>query len=281
MEALKLIFGTYQRELVALVLTLPRLYAFFATSQLLSPTAVPRLARSGAILMLAVPLVPVVAVDASSFDRSIGSLGLYVAKEFVLGGLLGYLLGWLFWAMQSAGALIDNQRGAAIASSIDPLQGHESSPLGNLFSQAFLTYFFTTGSVLALIGILYRSYVIWPVSRLIPVISNSFPKLILGVFDNSMRLMFVIAGPVVIVMFIAEFALAMVSRFAPQIQVFILAMPIKSLLAIFMLIFYFATLLPFTVKQDSQFAAYVDRLYSDLRAGAAISLPSHQQREIP
>jgi type III secretion protein T len=73
----------------------------------------------------------------------------------------------------------------------------------------------------------------------------------------------------------------MVSRFAPQIQVFILAMPIKSLLAIFMLIFYFATLLPFTVKQDSQFAAYVDRLYSDLRAGAAISLPSHQQREIP
>jgi hypothetical protein len=28
MEALKLIFGTYQRELVALVLTLPRLYAF-------------------------------------------------------------------------------------------------------------------------------------------------------------------------------------------------------------------------------------------------------------
>ena len=38
-------------------------------------------------------------------------------------------------------------------------------------------------------------------------------------------------------MFLAEFALAMVSRFAPQIQVFILAMPIKSILAIFVLIF--------------------------------------------
>ena len=32
-------------------------------------------------------------------------------------------------------------------------------------------------------------------------------------------------------MFLAEFALAMISRFAPQIQVFILAMPIKSALA--------------------------------------------------
>jgi type III secretion protein T len=281
MEALKSIFHVYHLEITALVMTLPRLYAFFAVSQLLSPTAVPRLARNGAILMLALPLLPVNMPHATAFNLSVASFGLHLAKEFVLGGLLGYLLGWLFWSVQSAGALIDNQRGAAIASSIDPLQGHESSPLGNLFSQALLTYFFTTGSVLALIGILYRSYVIWPISALVPVISESFPALMLGVFDNSMRLMFVIAGPIVIVMFIAEFALAMVSRFAPQIQVFILAMPIKSLLAIFMLIFYFATLLPFAVKQDGQIAAYVDRLYSNLREGEAIELPPHQPREIP
>ena len=49
--------------------------------------------------------------------------------------------------MPAAGALIDNQRGAAIAESLDPLQGHQSSPLGNLFSIGITTYLFLTGGI--------------------------------------------------------------------------------------------------------------------------------------
>src|SRR5262249_1872954 len=213
--------------------------------------------------------------------RSVASYALYSAKEALIGFLLGYLLGWLFWAVQSAGALIDNQRGAAIASSIDPLQGHESSPLGNLFSQVFMTYFFTTGGVLFILKIVYRSFVVWPPSRLVPIISSSFPAFMLEVFDSSMRLIFVIGAPIVTVMFVAEFALAIVSRFAPQLQVVLLAMPIKSLLAVFILIFYFATLLPFAARQETAFYAYVERLYKDLRFGSMIDYPPPQRREMP
>ena len=53
-----------------------------------------------------------------------------------------------------------------------------------------------------------------------------------------------LAAPVVIAMFLAEFSLAVISRFAPQIQVFVLAMPIKSIIAMFILVFYFGVLLP-------------------------------------
>jgi type III secretion protein T len=42
----------------------------------------------------------------------------------------------------------------------------------------------------------------------------------------------------IVAMFLAEFALALVSRFAPQLQVFFLAMPIKSGLSILLLIYY-------------------------------------------
>ena len=49
MEELKRTLGFFDQQLLSLMLTMPRLYAFFSASQLLGPTAVPRLARTGLI----------------------------------------------------------------------------------------------------------------------------------------------------------------------------------------------------------------------------------------
>jgi type III secretion protein T len=244
MDTLRFFFQLFDREILAILLTLPRLHAFFTTSQLLAATAVPRLARTGAILALSFPVIPINYTAVDAFDRSVGSLALLFAKEYLIGFLLGYVVGWVFWTVQAAGGLVDNQRGAAIASSIDPLQGHESSPLGNLFSQVFLTYVFVVGAALPIIGIVYQSYAVWPAARLLPGFTEAFPAAFLALFDQAMRFAFILAAPLVVIMFAAEFALALVSRFAPQIQVFILAMPIKSALVVFILIFYFAVLIP-------------------------------------
>jgi type III secretion protein T len=270
MEGIKLISEVLDTWFVALLLTWPRIHAFLATSQLFAPTSVPRLARTVVIFVLTLPILPVNEAYARVFERTVGNYALHFAKEYVIGFLLGYLVGWIFWVVQSAGALIDNQRGAAIASSIDPLQGHETSPLGNLFSQTFLTYVFVTGAVLPIFGLLYQSYGAWPSDRAIPLISDAFPVSVLQLFDYAMRLTFVLAAPIVAIMFMAEFALAIVSRFAPQVQVFILAMPIKSALAIFILIFYMALLMPYAMKQLNLAPGYADSLYRMLRVGERI-----------
>lgn len=258
-ELARLYFGFFDEEVVALLLTLPRLYAFLAMSQLLPAQAVPRLPRTAAVLSLAVVAVPINLAYVPLFDWTMTSFALLFLKEFAIGFVLGYVVGWIFWAVQSAGAFIDNQRGAAIAASIDPLQGHETSPLGILFSQAFLTYVFVTGAFLPIIGLLYASYLVWPATLGIPVLTPEFPELALQVADHALRIMVIIAAPVVAVMFLAEFALAMVSRFAPQVQVFILAMPIKSALAILILIFYFSRLLPYATGELAVFEPFIDR----------------------
>ena len=54
------------------------------------------------------------------------------------------------------------------------------------------------------------------------------PIFYLEMFDRLMRMVIVLSAPLIVAMFLAEFALALVSRFAPQLQVFFLAMPIKS-----------------------------------------------------
>jgi len=262
------LLGQYKPLLLSLLLSMGRTYAFLAASQILSPSAVPRLARTAAVLVLVAPLVPLNAAFAQGFDPGVATFAALFAKEYAVGFLIGFLIAWLFWAVQAAGAFIDNQRGAAIASSIDPLQGHETSPLGNLFSQAFLTYFFAIGGFLLVVDLLYSSFQVWPVTRGLPIVSEAVPSFFLGVMDSGMRLMFVLAAPIIALMFLAEFGLAIVSRFAPQIQVFILAMPIKSAIAILILIFYFSTMFDVAGRESASFRPLLDRFYAMLQFGS-------------
>lgn len=267
------LYKEFEDILLAFLLALPRAYAFITASQLLSPSAVPRVARNVAILVISLPITPLLVPYTFVFVGEVGLFMAYFFKEFALGFVMGYFVYWLFWSVQAAGNLIDNQRGAAIASSIDPLQGHEASPLGILFSQAFITYFFAVGGFLIIVELLYASYSLWPATEMIPISVSAFPALIFEVLDRGMRLAFIYAAPVVAIMFLAEFALALVSRFAPQVQVFVLAMPIKSALAILILIFYIPLMMQYALGQSSGISSYLDRFYQILNAGRDLPNP--------
>jgi len=258
---------------LALVAALPRTYAFFDASQLLNSSIIPGAPRLAAIIALLFFLVPVNLEWAQSFDRSLTGYAVLFAKEYAIGFVLGTIVSMIFWALQAAGDFIDNQRGTAIASSADPLRGEDSSSLGNLFTIAFTTYVFVSGSVLLLLGILYNSYMIWPVGKSLPVVSDAFPVFMLAILDDGMKLMFNIAAPVIAVMFVAEFSLAIISRFAPQVQVFVLAMPIKSLLGVAILTTYFSIFYPFADRRLHELPKAEFRFYEILKLGEKLLRP--------
>ncbi|ELT99974.1 hypothetical protein CAPTEDRAFT_97840 [Capitella teleta] len=57
-----------------------------------------------------------------------------------------------------------------------------------------------------------------------------------------------LSAPVIIAMFITEFGIALISRAAPQLNVFILAMPIKSAVAAAILVVYVGTIMELARK---------------------------------
>ncbi|WP_068310280.1 type III secretion system export apparatus subunit SctT [Polycladidibacter hongkongensis] len=244
MGILQELTGTYREALLAMLLTMPRIYAVFSTAQLLNTSLMSRMARNGLLIMIAMPLFPMTIQQAGALELDGTTFAMYFLKEYAIGFLIGFLISSLLWAVQAAGSLIDNQRGAAVASSVDPMLGNESSPMGDLFGRAFVLYLFLTPGFFFILGLVYHSYQVLPISAFIPPISERFPEFILGIVDNAMRLMFVLAAPLVVLMFLSEFALAIISRFDPQIQVFVLAMPIKSGIAAILFTFYLTFMLP-------------------------------------
>jgi len=229
---------TYEQWILGFSLTMPRFLAAFNLLPFFSSQVVPGMLRQGVATSLCLLLVPFVADQTAAVPMSGVTLIIIVVKEVIVGVLIGYPLAVLFWAIEGIGFYVDNQRGSAMASSADPLTGQDTTPLGILFTQAFTVYFMSSGAFLLMLGVFYQTYQLWPVAEFVPSFGGAGPTFYLDMFDRLLRMIVVLSAPLIIAMFLAEFALALVSRFAPQLQVFFLAMPIKSALAVLLLIFY-------------------------------------------
>ena len=225
---------------LAVAMSTPRILGVFIALPMFAREALPGGIRGA----MAIGLALIVAPSLMPHVRALpGALCVVVAiKEAFLGFALGYVLTLPFWAMESAAFFIDNQRGATIGATLNPLTGSDSSQLGQLFLQGFVVYVLVSGAFLGLLGIVYDSFVVWPVLEWLPSLPRWGVAEWLSRLDQLTRTALLICAPVVAAMFLAELGLAIVSRFAPQLQVFVLAMPIKSALAFLVLMMYVPTM---------------------------------------
>jgi type III secretion protein T len=173
-----------------------------------------------------------------------------LAKEVFLGIMIGFLAAKVFWIAMSVGFFIDNQRGSSMAQVFDPTSGEQTSPVGQFLQQTMVTLFFISGGMLVFLGGVFESYVIWPVKSYFPTFGGDFPAFILEIGDDLMRTVVILSAPIIILLFLTDFGLGLVNRFAPQLNVFFLAMPVKCLVALFVLVLYMPLLLTLLGKEQ-------------------------------
>lgn len=233
----------------ALGLTQARILAMFVTLPLFNQQLIPGLVRFAVAAALGLIAAPLLQSQATSVELSVPLLLLLMVKEAFIGFVMGYLAAIPFWIFEAVGFLIDNQRGASIAATLNPATGNDSSPLGILFNQAFIVFFLLAGGFSLLLGVLYDSFQLWNVLAWSPHLGSDSVAILLGQLDRLVRMAMLLAAPVLVAMFLAEIGLALVSRFAPQLQVFFMAMPIKSGLAMLVLMLYASTLFELGVTE--------------------------------
>ncbi len=232
-----------QQLMLVYTMLLPRFMACFVIMPILGKQMLGGgLIRNGVVCSLALFAYPSVA-DSLPPNLAAMDIMLLIVKEVVLGLVIGFIATIPFWAVESCGFIIDNQRGAAMASVLNPTLGSQTSPTGLLLTQTLITLFFVGGAFLSLLAALYQSYITWPVLSLFPLAIENWVDFFYSQFARMLELGLLLAAPLLIAMFVAEFGLALISRFAPSLNVFILAMPIKSAIASFLLVVYIGILM--------------------------------------
>ncbi|MBF0441503.1 MAG: type III secretion system export apparatus subunit SctT [Oligoflexales bacterium] len=255
-------FAAFKNEFLIFIMILPRLYASLSVGSFLSRTLVGGLlTRNGIVLSLALAVYPAASANFHGFDYSLAHVFSVLGKEVMIGIFIGYVLNVPFWIVEAAGELIDNQRGATIANSMNFLTDNITSPLGSLFSQAFITIFFSTGVFLVFLKGLYLSYGAWPVTEFMPNLNMAMADFFIKEFSLVSYLTVMIAGPVVIILFLSEFGLGLVGRFAPQLNVFFLALPVKSAVAIGITILYFTFMMRYFSESFSDMGDIPQKIF--------------------
>lgn len=241
-----MLIGTVYTEvhtlLGSLALSQPRILVMCAMLPLFNRQVLPGLLRYSVCVALGLVLVPILAPRYAELAPGMMDLLLLILKEIFVGLVLGFMVVVPFWIFEAVGFVIDNQRGASLGATINPATGNDSSPLGILFNQAFMVFFLVGGGFGLMLTMLYDSFRLWDVWDWTPMLRKESIPLMLDQLSRFIRMVFLFAAPAIIAMFLAELGLALISRFAPQLQVFFLAMPIKSALALLVLVLYMSTL---------------------------------------
>lgn len=214
--------------LEAVALAGVRVTAFVVIAPPFSHNAIPMRIKAMLGVGLAVAVAPRVTDDYVA--REIGAFLLALTGELVVGLALGFLVMLAFSAVQSAGALIDLFGGFSLAQGFDPMSMVNGAQFSKLFHLLALALLFVTDGYQLVLGGLFRSFGAIPVGAGLDVPGTG--ELLLVGLSQMFLAALQIAAPLIVVLFLADAGLGLLTRVAPALNAFALGFPLKILLTI-------------------------------------------------
>jgi flagellar biosynthetic protein FliR len=203
-----------------------RLGVAVAMSPALSSYGVPAMVRLALTIALALLTFATrgPAPTAADWVASPGAMIAPVFAEIFIGALLGLGVHVLFAALALAGRLMDVQVGFAIGSVFDPVSRSGSSVLGSLMSLIGITLFVLSNAHLQLAQLVSGSIDLLPLGQM-PRLNDPMQPLLAAGSMFTLGLAF--AGPVAVALLLTDVTIAVASRNMPQLNVLVLAIPVK------------------------------------------------------
>lgn len=255
-----MLFEHLQEQALAIALTLPRIAAAFLILPLMTQETVPALVRNSFFVSLAIVAYPIAAAAGPGAAMMQSTWALIVLKEIFIGTTIGFCFGSVFWALGAAGNVIDVKVGSSMASVMDPISGHQTSLTGLFLSQFGMWLFMATGAFTMFLDLLLSSYKLWPVGNALPPLHAGGVGFFASQFGYLMTAVLMFSAPALIVTSLLDIALGLINRYAQQLNVFALAMPIKAWVATWMLLLALAAIVEVVVRAIAANATLLDAL---------------------
>lgn len=193
-----------------------------------------------------------------------------VLRELLIGLLIGFIAYLFFTIVQVSGQFIDLQMGFGLANVIDPMSGQQSPLLSNLkFMVATLLFLAMNGHHYMLKGIM-DSYKYVPLQNKLfeSIASGSISTFLMMAVSKMFALAFQMAMPLVVTMFLVDVAMGILAKTAPQFNLFVIGLPTKILLGLFMLVLLMPSLAYLFRNLFEMMFASMDELLRIIERGA-------------
>lgn len=221
--------------MISLNISLPQLQLFFLvflrvgaiimSIPVFDSKSIPLFFKIALAFTASMALFPVLELEPLPLISNLFAMGISVAGEILLGLVIGFSVKLIFSGIQLAGQLAGYQMGMALANVMDP-SASQQVPLLAQFNNLFaLLIFITINAHYWFIRTLAHSF------QLVPPLNVNFSGTLTEHLIKMSGNMFVIGiqigAPVIAVLLITSVAFGLIARTVPQMNVFIVAMPLK------------------------------------------------------
>ncbi|MEW6695587.1 fliR: flagellar biosynthetic protein FliR [Tepidimonas thermarum] len=200
-----------------------RILGVFAAAPLFSARSVPMRTRIGLAFVLAVCVQPALPAPITVSLNSPQALGTLV-QQLAIGLSIGLAARIVFAAIEMAGEIVGLQMGLNFAGFFDPSTGSQASTVGRFYGNTTMLLFLVFNGHLLLIQAVAASFATFPVGDDTWAALRQMRLFELGavVFAHGLW----IALPLVAVLLFVNVVLGIISRIAPQMNVFAIGFPL-------------------------------------------------------
>ncbi|ONI44520.1 flagellar biosynthetic protein FliR [Candidatus Epulonipiscioides gigas] len=169
-----------------------------------------------------------------AYTESFLGYGILIIREILVGLVLGFGILIFFQVLNFTGQLWSNQGGLSMSQFFDATIGAQIPVLGRFLTLGFSTLFIVSGGYHYFISALVKTFEYIPVGAAIfnPSISITILDAVAIFFELGFRL----ATPILGVILLIDVGLGILARTVPQMNMFVIGLPLKSLILITLLI---------------------------------------------
>ena len=210
--------------IAALLWPLTRILGLIAASPLFGNPTFPRSAKVALGVLLAMIIAPTVPALPAADPLSMAGL-MIMTQELLIGLAMGFAMRIVFAAVEMAGEVASMTMGLGFATVFDPQSRGRSSAVSQFVALIATLAFMSVNGHLVLIEVLAESFISLPISA--TPMSSSMPlelvKWASVIFSTGLQL----SLPIVAALLIATVALGILTRAAPQLNIFGIGFPIS------------------------------------------------------
>lgn len=219
-----------ERQVAVFFLVAARWAPLVLLAPFFASRSMPQTARFGLVAALTILVFPAAQAAAGPLPTGGAAIAMLVAREVLVGSVLGLLVAIPFRALEAAGRLMDSARGANMAEMLAAPTDVRTSPLGAFLLLLGVVLFMMVDGhqlVIQAAGLSYRTL---PVGGgLGPNAPSEVVALAIHLGARFFLIAAGLAAPVLAAAVLLDLALGVAGRVAPQLPLYFLGLPTKAL----------------------------------------------------
>lgn len=222
------LFPAFDNALASGIIIFSRMLGFILLAPVFSRKEIPSLVKIGFVFLLTITLTSVLKPPAAPADNP---LILSILLNIAVGAMIGYMARLILLAIDAGADMINMQMGLSSAMVLDPTTQSQISILEKLFGIFGILIFIQLGGIYWLFQAFMRSFEFFPIyATSIPLGKIVNMEYLIQMTSNVLYMGLQIASPVLLATLGQDIILGVISKTAPQVNVFQLSFLFKPVL---------------------------------------------------